>query len=308
MANYHIPVLLNEVVNLLKPSQGKLFIDGTLGGGGHTQALLDAGAKVIGLDRDPEAIEFCKARFKDHKNLKLMHGNFARLDECLIKDFAGKKVDGILLDLGVSSHQIDEANRGFSFTKDGPLDMRMNPGISATAKGIINRSPEEELVEIFSQFGEERYSKTIARNIVYTRKKSRIETTAQLAEIIKNAIPSKNPSHARSSKARVFQALRIAVNLELENLKNSMPKALNILKKKGRLVIISYHSLEDRSVKDFFKTEAKDCICDPKTPSCTCNHKKSLKILTKKPIVPAQDEITLNPRSKSAKLRAAEKL
>ena len=253
MTNYHTPVLLNEVINLLKPKKGKLFIDGTLGGGGHTQALLDAGAKVIGLDRDPEAIKFCKVRFKDNKNLKLMHGNFARLDECLIKDFASKKVDGILLDLGVSSHQINEADRGFSFTQDGPLDMRMNPGISATAKGIINRVEEEKLVEIFSQFGEERYSKTIARAIIYARKKSRIETTAQLAEIIKNAIPTKNFSHARSSQARVFQALRIAVNLELENLKNSIPKAFSILKKKGRLVVLSYHSLEDRIVKDYFK-------------------------------------------------------
>ncbi|MBU0686286.1 MAG: 16S rRNA (cytosine(1402)-N(4))-methyltransferase RsmH [Candidatus Margulisbacteria bacterium] len=306
MTTYHIPALLKETLAILKPKKGKIFIDGTLGGGGHTAALLKAGAKVIGLDRDPEAIEFCKIKFKsalDGKNLKLMHGNFARIDECI----AGK-VNGILLDLGVSSHQIDTGERGFSFSKAGPLDMRMNKGISATAKGIINNIALEDLSDIIRNYGGERFAAKIAKKIIIARKQNYIGTTEDLARIVKAAIPDNNPAHVRHSQARVFQALRIAVNMELDNLAAALPKALSTLKPKGRLVVIAYHSLEDKIVKEFFKTEAKDCICDPKIPACLCKHKKSLKILTKKPSTASDEEVKLNPRAKSAKLRAAEKL
>ncbi|MFA4857713.1 MAG: 16S rRNA (cytosine(1402)-N(4))-methyltransferase RsmH [Candidatus Margulisiibacteriota bacterium] len=306
---YHIPALLHETVAFLAPRPGKLFIDGTLGGGGHTQALLDAGAKVIGLDRDPEAIEFCKKKFVGNKNLKLMHGNFARIDECLsLSGPFSKKVDGILLDLGVSSHQIDTPERGFSYSTEGPLDMRMNQGISATAKGILNRAPQEELEKIFRDFGEERFSRQIARGVALGRKKKYIGTTLQLVEIIKHAVPDKNPAHVRSSLARIFQSLRIAVNQELKNLAMFLPHALSILKPRGRLLIISYHSLEDKIVKDFFRREARDCICDARLPACLCDHKKTLKILTKKPVTAEPAEVKLNPRATSAKLRAAEKL
>jgi 16S rRNA (cytosine1402-N4)-methyltransferase len=309
MESYHQPVLLAEALAVLAPRKGQLFIDGTLGGGGHTQALLEVSAKVIGLDRDPEAIAFCKEKFAGNKNLKLMHGNFARLDECLSATGPfSKKVDGVLLDLGVSSHQIDIPERGFSYSTSGPLDMRMNQGISATAKGILNRAPQAELEKIFREFGEERFSRQIARAVVFSRKKKYLGTTLQLVEIIKNAVPDKNPAHVRSSLARIFQALRIAVNQELKNLSAALPRALSILKPRGRLVVISYHSLEDKIVKDFFRREGRDCICPPKLPACLCRHQKTLKILTKKPVTATAAEVKLNPRAASAKLRAAEKI
>jgi 16S rRNA (cytosine1402-N4)-methyltransferase len=296
-------------MELLSPRPGQLFIDGTLGGGGHTQALLEAGASVIGLDRDPEAIDFCKTRFKGHPNLKLMHGNFARLNECLAETgkFSGK-VDGVLLDLGISSHQIDTPSRGFSYLADGPLDMRMNPGISATAKGILNNAPQAELEKIIRDFGEEHFYRKIVRALLRARKKKYLGTTLALSAIIKAALPDKNPAHQRAALARVFQALRIAVNRELDNLTAGLAAALSILKPPGRLVVIAYHSLEDKIVKEFFKREARDCICDHHLPACVCRHHRTLKILTKKPLVAGNHEVKLNPRAKSARLRAAEKI
>jgi 16S rRNA (cytosine1402-N4)-methyltransferase len=186
--------------------------------------------------------------------------------------------------------------------------MRMNQGISATAKGILNRAPQAELEKIFREFGEERFSRQIARAVVFSRKKKYLGTTLQLVEIIKNAVPDKNPAHVRSSLARIFQALRIAVNQELKNLSAALPRALSILKPRGRLVVISYHSLEDKIVKDFFRREGRDCICPPKLPACLCRHQKTLKILTKKPVTATAAEVKLNPRAASAKLRAAEKI
>jgi 16S rRNA (cytosine1402-N4)-methyltransferase len=281
----HIPVMLELTIELLKPGPGKTIVDCTLGFGGHAAALLDSGSEVIGIDQDMDAVKAAEVRLSDYQNIRLIHDNFANVGK-IIKE----PVDGFLFDLGVSSYQIDEAARGFSIRSNGPLDMRMDQGRGVTASDIINSYPREELERIFFEYGEERFSKRITRAIIKRRQVKEIGTTFELKEIIEKAIPTWKK---RESVTRIFQALRIAVNSELDNLKKALNDAVPLLKKSGVIVVISYHSLEDRITKKFFMEQKNNGI---------------LNIITKKPVIASEEEIKKNPRAKSAKLRAAEKL
>lgn len=296
MAEYpyqHTPVMVEEVLHYLSPEEGKTYVDCTLGGGGHAENIklqttnLPAGrhgCKIIGIDQDSDAIEYSKKRLSKFGDINFVHDNFANL-----KKHLSGKVDGFLFDLGVSSYQIDTGSRGFSFQKEGPLDMRMAQNQSLSAEVIINTFSIAELEKIFFEFGEERFGKRIARAIETKRKAAKLKTTTELKEIIEKAIPT---WRKRESVARIFQALRIAVNCELEKLTGALADAVSLLNPGGRIVIISYHSLEDRIVKHLFREYAKDGI---------------LNSLTRKPVLASQVEIMENPRSRSAKLRAAEK-
>lgn len=280
----HLAVLTKEVVKYLNPKSGGTYLDGTLGGGGHAEKCKrqKAKCKIIGIDWDQEALEIAKKRLAKFKNITFVKDNFVN-----IKKIVKRKVDGIIFDLGLSSYQLGKAKRGFSFKKDGPLDMRMDKSQRLTAADVVNNYRQDELEKIFRKFGEERFAKRIAQAICGQRK---IKTTFQLKEIVEGVIPI---WRKRESVTRIFQALRIAVNKELENLKIVLKDAIPLLKKGGRIVIISYHSLEDRIVKHTFKEYAKEGI---------------IKILTKKPITPDEKEVEVNPRARSAKLRAAERL
>lgn len=280
----HAPVMAKEAVEYLKPAAGKVLVDATLGGGGHAEKLR-AGLRVIAFDRDADAISAAKTRLSRYENITYIRDSFTNL-----KKHIKQKIDGILFDLGVSSYQIDEPSRGFSFQQDGPLDMRMDQNQKLTASDIVNHFSSRELEQIFRNYGEERFSKRISNAICATRNAKKIQTTFELKGIVEKAIPSWKK---RDSVARVFQSLRIAVNDELENLRNGLKDAIDILKPGGRIVVLSYHSLEDRIVKHAFRGKAKEGV---------------LKVLTKKPIIPGRKEIEENPRAKSAKLRAAEKL
>jgi len=291
-----------ETLKFLAPKPSSLIIDATLGGGGHAKAILEFSKtiKLIGIDQDIDAIESAKENLKEFGDrVDLVHDNFSN-----IKSIIGyRKINGILLDLGVSSYQIDTSERGFSFQADAPLDMRMDRSAKVSAKDLINDLGQEEIEGIIKDYGEDRYFKRIANAIV---RKRPINTTTELADIIKRSIPKTSPVNATKSIARVFQAFRIAVNRELDSLKKALEDSIDILSPKGRIVVISYHSLEDRIVKDIFKRESVDCICPPKLPACVCKHKKKLNIITKKPLTPGDLELQENPRSRSAKLRAAE--
>ena len=302
----HTPVMVAEVIKYLNLKPGSLIVDATLGGGGHAKAILSTSKniKLIGIDQDAEAIEAAKDNLKafgdqvtyvcdNFSNIKMIIGN------------RKSKIGGILFDLGISSYQIDSPERGFSFQADAPLDMRMDRSATVTAADIINNSCKEELERIIRDYGEERYYRRVASAII---KKRPISTTSELADIVKYSIPKSSPINTTKSIARVFQAFRIAVNKELEALEKALNDSIDLLSAKGRIVVISYHSLEDRIVKDIFKRESMDCICPPKLPACVCDHKKKLNILTKKPVIPTDAEIKLNPRARSAKLRAAEKI
>lgn len=305
----HVPVLLKEVTQYLRPSPGKKIIDTTVGGGGHTRMLLDAGAEVLGIDRDLGSIKKLLVGLKSQSTkVKVVQGNFSKLKEIsLANEFS--QVDGILFDLGMSSMQLDDPARGFAFQKEGPLDMRMNLDDTRTAADIVNHYPEKNLLTIFREYGEEKRSaRKIARTIIEARKTSAIQTTTQLFELIKKALPAKFRFAAGDTARRIFQALRIEVNAELKNLTEALPQAVELLKIGGRLVVISFHSLEDRIVKKFFRDEAKDCVCPPEFPICQCLAHATLRILTKKPLTPQEEEIKSNPRARSAKLRAAEKI
>lgn len=313
----HIPVLLEEALKYLQPRAGGQYIDGTLGGGGHTEAILEQsapGGKVLGIDTDEQALERVSKRLSsmvEHGRLALVRGNFAELAR-IVEDEADfvSSVDGILLDLGFSSYQMDDPQRGFSFSVDGPLDMRLDQSQELTAADLVNRASEEELANIFWRYGEERRSRQVAWRIIRERARGPISSTTQLARLAAAGVPYK-PGMIHPA-TRVFQALRIAVNGELEQLEAVLPQMLDILsaasaeKKSGRMVIISFHSLEDRLVKVFMRREASDCICPPETPVCICGHKARLRILTPKPVTPTEQEIQGNPRARSAKLRAAE--
>ncbi len=328
METRHIPVLCDEVIRFLKPKPGGTYIDGTVGLGGHSTALLAASAPnghVIGIDVDPAALAVSRNRLhRFGDRYTLLNGNFAEMDTLLLERdaiSAGTSsgapsvdggVDGILLDLGVSSLQLDTPTRGFSFTHTGPLDMRMNNSTEAgtqtqqTAMQVINESSQETLTDIFRRYGEERFAKRIARRIVQTREAAPITTTTQFADLIKQSVPA---SGAKIHPAtRVFQALRIHLNSELENLATGLAVAIQLLKPGGRMCVISFHSLEDRIVKRCFQEHARACICPPKIPICVCEHTASLEILTKRPVVPGTDECENNRRARSAKLRAARKL
>jgi 16S rRNA (cytosine1402-N4)-methyltransferase len=282
----HTPVLLKETIELLDPKDEGTYVDCTLGGGGHAEELKikNAKCKIIGIDRDREAIEAAKKRLSGHKGIEFIHDNFSNL-----KQHLKEKVDGVLFDLGVSSYQLDEASRGFSLREDGPLDMRMDRAQKLTAEELVDRSDPQELERIFREYGEERFARRISNAICVKRNAKKIETTFELKEIIEKAIPT---WRKRESVTRIFQALRIAVNRELDNLEIALRDAIERLKPKGRIVVISYHSLEDRMVKNIFRNAARE---------------DKLKLLTKKPISPSAFEASSNPRARSAKLRAAAK-
>lgn len=310
----HVSVMLEEVMEYLRPQPGGHYIDGTLGGGGHTSVLLERSApdgKVLGIDTDSKAQARVQARLSKEVTegrLILSHGNFSDMER-LAQEAQFTSVDGILLDLGFSSDQMDDPQRGFSFSADGPLDMRLSQDLSLTAADIVNNTGEEELADIFWRYGEERRSRQIARRIGRERQKRAITRTSQLAEIAAAGVPYKYG--AIHPATRVFQALRIAVNQELESLETALPQMLSLLQaggKQGRMVIIAFHSLEDRIVKEFLRREARDCLCPPRIPMCICGHKASLRILTNKPIVPGEQEVAANPRARSARVRAAEVL
>ena len=305
---FHEPVLTKEAVGYLMGDKNGCYVDGTLGGGGHAEAILqrlNKKGRLIGIEQDHEAIEFAKERMQElKKKFYIVQDNFGNLG-MILKKVGVEKVNGILLDLGVSSHQIDTPERGFSFSFDGKLDMRMNTGQKLTAFEIVNEYPESKLAEIFKTLGEERRFRAVARAIVKSRKLKAITTTFDLKNAITQVLPFQNRV---KSLARIFQALRIAVNGELANLKEALQTSLKFLTQGGRIVVISYHSLEDRIVKLFFKTESERCICPPELPICNCGRPGSLKVLTKRPIRPSESEIDYNQRSRSAKLRAAERL
>jgi len=300
----HVPVLLQEVVELLAPERGGFYVDATVGAGGHAEAILERGptARLLGLDRDAEALDAARrrlARFGDR--VVLVEANFGDLDEALTGHPAP---DGVLADLGVSSMQLDEARRGFSFRRDGPLDMRMGRH-GRTAADIVATASVNELTRIFREWGEERMAAKIARGIVRERTREPIQTTRQLARIVAE---EKGGREKIDPATRVFQALRIEVNQELTALARFLAAAVARLNGGGRLAVISYHSLEDRMVKDAFRRDAGVCMCPPRLPQCVCGARAALKVLTRRPLRPSDSEVNRNPRSRSAKLRAAEKL
>jgi len=298
----HITVMKDEAVSALNIKKGGIYIDCTLGGGGHSEEILKKGGFVIAFDLDPEAIENAKIKLKKYqKNLKLINDNFKNIDKYLEEN-----VDGILMDLGLSSYELDDKKRGFSFRGNNPLNMSFSGSKEKDAEYIVNNYKEEDLVRIFQEYGEEERSKSIAREIVKERKIKKIETTEDLVNIIlKVKKYNRNKIHPAT---KVFQAIRIEVNNEIKNLEEVLPKLLDKLKSKGRLVIISFHSLEDRIVKEFAKKESRDCICSPEIPICICHHKKKINIINKKPIIPKDEEIKNNIRSRSSKLRILEKI
>ncbi len=287
MKFFHKSVLYKEALDALDVRQGETYVDATLAGGGHTEGILKAGGKVIGIDLDPEALSFVKDKLSSDR-LILEEGNFSQIDKILEKH-AVSQVAGVLFDLGVSSHQLDTRQRGFGFKNAAPLDMRMSPKLSVTAADLINGLNEGELYELFTKLGEEHYARRIARAVVAYRSEQKIEQTDQLATLVEKVMVGSHATKVHPA-TRIFLALRIAVNDELNNLKEALPKATERLKKGGRLVVISFHSLEDRIVKDFIKANA------------------NLKDLTKKPVVPTEREIKENPRARSAKLRVAERM
>lgn len=312
MEGFHPSVLLQEVIDGLNCRNNPgTYVDGTLGDGGHSQAILEAHPqnKVIGIDQDHLALERAKRRLKDFSGrVEFAEANFSEI-EAVLKSLRIERVNGILLDLGFSSFQIETPSRGFSFLNDAPLDMRMSNKRKVSAADLVNRLSAGELQDIFSKYGEEKFSGRIARAIVKNREISPITTTGELVEIIREASPAAYRYDSKIHFAtRVFQALRIAVNDEIEVLKSTLPSALNFLSPRGRLALISFHSLEDREVKAFFRQESALCVCPPRIPICRCGTHPKLKIVTKKPIVASPDEIEENPRSRSAKLRVAEKL
>ncbi len=298
----HITVMKDEAVSAINVRKGGIYVDCTLGGAGHTEEILKKGGSVIAFDLDSDAIENAKAKLKKYqKNLKLVNDNFKNIDEYLEKE-----IDGVLMDLGISSHELDDKKRGFSFKGNNPLNMSFSGSSEKDAKYIVNNYKEEDLVRIFQEYGEEERSKSIARKIVEERKLNKIETTEDLVNIIlKVKRFSRNKIHPAT---KVFQAIRIEVNNEIKNLEEVLPKLLDRLKSGGRLVIISFHSLEDRVVKEFAKKESRDCICSPEIPICICHHKKKINIINKKPIIPKDEEIKNNIRSRSSKLRILEKI
>ncbi|MCK5050191.1 MAG: 16S rRNA (cytosine(1402)-N(4))-methyltransferase RsmH [Candidatus Cloacimonetes bacterium] len=306
MTQYHVPVLLAECLQALDLQDDKIYVDATFGGGGHSRAILESGKDIqlFAFDQDPDSIKQSKVlKEKYPEKFIMIKENFANIRTGLALERI-KKVDGILFDLGVSSHQINDPARGFSFSGDGKLNMRMDQDSQLTAAEVVNTYSFEELARIFRKYGEEKEAARIARSIVLERDKEEIETTLQLSNIIENCIISHKSIKA---KARIFQALRIYINKEMEVLETALNDSIKILNPGGRIVVISYHSLEDRIVKNIFKYEAKSCICPPEFPLCVCDKKATLRILSKKPIVPTAQEIENNPRARSAKLRIAQK-
>jgi 16S rRNA (cytosine1402-N4)-methyltransferase len=310
MQFHHIPVMLNEVLMYLNLQQGGTYIDCTLGGGGHTEQIIERiqpGGRVIGIDQDPNALEAAKKRLVKHQErITFVHSNFYRLKEIAAELEIGN-VDGVLFDLGVSSHQLDEGTRGFSYMQEAPLDMRMNPTDQVTARHLVNELSETELTGIIKDYGEERWAKRIAQFIVRHRAGGAINTTGELVEIIKKAIPAGARREGPHPAKRTFQALRIAVNDELNRFAAALRDSVDLLKPQGRACVISFHSLEDRIAKEVFRDLTKSCVCPPELPVCGCKRQKQVRILSGKPVLPTNRELEENPRARSAKLRVAEK-
>lgn len=312
MEEGHLPVMVEEVIDALSPVPGGFRIDATLGGGGHTRRILEAttpGGRVLGIDADPAAIERTRRRLADAGDrLVLRQGNFGDLGEIARASGFGQ-VDGILLDLGLSSFQLAEHERGFSFRADGPLDMRFDPSVGAPAAHLVATLDERELADLFRRYGEEPHARAVARAIVRERRAAPIETADRLAAIVEAAVPAPRDGRRRIHPAtRVFQALRIAVNRELEVLPAALEDAVLLLRPGGRLVVIAYHSLEDRIVKRFVAGERRGCICPPVLPVCACGRTPRLTPVGPQPRFPSADEIAHNPRARSARLRAARRL
>lgn len=308
----HQPVLMNQTLNSLKLRPGGVYLDGTLGGGGHTEAILQAtepDGKVIGLDQDDEALAAASQRLKPFgERFCPIRANFAEMEQVLAAEgVAG--LDGVLLDIGVSSHQLDEPDRGFSYMQDGPLDMRMDRRGGQTAADLVAELSESELANLIYRYGEEKFSRRIARRIVEQRAQTPIESTKQLAELISAAIPAAQRRKEKQHPAkRTFQALRIAVNDELGVLERGLVAAFASLKSGGRLSVITFHSLEDRIVKNYFAGLAKGCECPPEFPVCVCGKQPQALLITRRPQTATEDELQSNPRARSAKLRTVEKL
>jgi len=304
----HIPVLLNECIENLKINPDGIYVDGTLGGAGHSFAILKKLSKkgmLIGIDKDQDAIGVAKKKLSEFKNVQYVNDNHDNIKNILLS-LGIEKVDGILLDLGVSSYQLDEAERGFSYMHDSKLDMRMDKSQTLTAEYVVNNYKEEDLSRIIFEYGEEKFSRRIAKNICEYRKNKAIETTTELVEIIEKCIPGFNKTKGHPAK-RTFQAIRIEVNNEIKPLYNTIIDSIDCLNPKGRLCIITFHSLEDRAVKNAFVNSEGKCTCPPDLPYCVCGKKEKGKIITKKPILPTEEEMKNNQRSKSAKLRVFEK-
>ncbi len=305
---YHVPVLVEPVLAYLLTNPRGVYVDGTLGGGGHAAALLNRlapEAKLIGIDRDPDALDFCRNRLaKFSGQILLRQANFDEMTD-VVQDLGFTGVDGVFLDLGVSSYQIDSNWRGFSFSRPGPLDMRMEKEQSLSAADVVNGYAYKDLKRIFKVYGEERHAGRIAMAILNARKNGPIQTTEQLVDVIARVVPA---NFRNKTLARIFQAIRIEVNQELAHLEKALDQAVSLLKPGGRLVVISYHSLEDRIVKHFFRKIAQPCECPPEWPACPCNEKARLSILTRRPLSAPPEEVAQNPRARSAKLRAAEKI
>jgi 16S rRNA (cytosine1402-N4)-methyltransferase len=304
-AREHIPVLYKEVLAGLQPKPGGSYIDGTLGGAGHAEGILTASApdgRLLGLDADPEAVAFAGQLLGPFGGRVVLEAANFRQVGPVARAVGFDQVDGILMDLGLSSRQLADAERGFSFNQDGPLDMRMDPGQERSAADLANHLSQEELADLLWRYGEERHSRRIARAIIAARP---LTTTKQLADLVERTVGRREKIHPAT---RTFQALRIAVNDELEALSQALVQAVELLRPQGRLAIIAFHSLEDRLVKRFYQQESRDCLCPPEIPICVCQHQATLRVLTTKPVRPGAEEIARNPRSRSARLRVAERV
>jgi len=303
----HIPVLLEESIKYLITNIDGIYVDATFGLGGHSKRILQnisPKGRIIGIDRDLDAVNLGRERFSSYKNITIFHSSFSKIAE-ILNLLKIEYIDGILFDFGISSMQIDSEERGFSYNQDTLLDMRMDKSQSLSAYDVVNCYPQEKLEEIIKNYGEERYAKKIARKIIEFRSQKEIKTTGELAQIVKNAVPLPQDGHPAK---RTFQAIRIEVNNELEEIKQALNNVVPYLRKGGRICAISFHSLEDRIVKEFFKYESLKCICPKDIPICQCNKEKRLEIITKKPIVPSEEEVKRNKRSHSAKLRVAQRV
>ncbi|BCS52287.1 16S rRNA (cytosine(1402)-N(4))-methyltransferase RsmH [Geobacter sp. SVR] len=308
----HLSVMPEEVLRFLEPRPGGIYLDGTLGGAGHAAMIAEqcvqGGGMLIGIDRDREALEAAGRRLAGFgSGIRLVHGDFARLADHLA-GLGISGLDGFVLDLGVSSHQLDSGQRGFSFQQDAPLDMRMDASQGETAADLVNSLPERELERIISEYGEERWAKRIAAFIVKARAESPIRSTLHLVDIVKGAVPKAKWDERIHPATRTFQGLRIAVNHELDSLEQGLRAALDHLKPGGRGVVISFHSLEDRIVKHIFREFATGCICPRHLPVCVCGHQPKVRILTGRPVLATDREVQHNPRARSAKLRVVERL
>ena len=298
---YHVPVLLNESIEALRVKKNGVYFDGTLGGGGHSNAILDLGGRVIGVDRDEDAINECSKRLAEYGDrCKIIRANYKNADDILSSE--NVSLDGAILDLGISSHQIDTAERGMSYRFDAPLDMRMDRRQLLTAEMVVNNYTEDEIIRLLYEYGEEKFAKKIARNIVKARTKSPIRTTKELADIVISSVPA----NVKTPQKRTFQAIRIEVNNELRGLDKAIKDIFSYLKSGARLCVITFHSIEDRIVKQTFNLLSTDCICDKSLPICVCGHKAEGKTLKK--IKPSENELSQNSRSSSATLRVIEKL